>query len=118
VNKLVIMGRLGQNPERKGGIVKMSVATDRYNGPDRPKSTDWHSVVVFGKTADFVMSACVKGTQVVVEGSVKYTTWEKQDGTKGYGVEIPADRVHLCGSSSTRPAEQVAVADLSDDMPF
>jgi single-strand DNA-binding protein len=119
MNKVIIMGRLGQNPERKGGIVKMSLATDRYNGPDKPKSTDWHNVVLFGKTGDLAVSSLAKGDKVLIEGSIRYTQWDKPDGTKGYGVEIVGDRMHFCANRSDSAAPTASTTTASDnDMPF
>ena len=91
MNKAILIGRLGQDPEirqtNNGNVVNMSVATsDKKDGQE---ITEWHSVVCFGKTADNVAKYPKKGQQVGIEGKIQTRSWEK-DGEKKYKTEIVA----------------------------
>lgn len=112
MNVLVIVGRLGRDPERveinsDKTLARMSVATDRYSG-----ETDWHQVKVWGQSADFVLQYAKKGALVSVEGRVEYSTSEK-DGVKRYYTDVVANRVKLLAGGD-EPEE----ADENDDLPF
>jgi single-strand DNA-binding protein len=106
INSVLIVGRLGADPEVRNSqsgktITKFRVATDRYNGPDREKTTDWHSIVVFGRSADNCARYLGKGSIVGVQGSIKYNSFTKQDGSLGYSTDIIADRVDFIGPPSS-----------------
>ena len=100
VNKAIIVGRLGQKPELKytpsqTAVTNITVATtDTYNGEDK---TEWHRIVVFGKTAEFVANYLDKGSIVYVEGRLQTRSWEDRDGVKKYTTEIVADTVTPLG---------------------
>ena len=98
VNQAIIIGRLGQDPEVKflpngDAICNLSVATskrwkDKGTGEKREK-TEWHRVVLYGKTAEFAGQWAKKGSQVYVRGELETREWEK-DGIKRYTTEIKA----------------------------
>lgn len=93
VNRATILGRIGKDPEtRQGGnttILKFTVATsEKYKDKEE---TEWHDVVLFGKTAEN-LSFLGKGMMVYVEGRIKTDTWEK-DGVKHYRKQIIGDRI-------------------------
>jgi single-strand DNA-binding protein len=109
LNKAFIMGRAGKDPEVRYSqsglaILKVSIATTtRGKGRegDEPKEeTQWHSVTAFGKTAEFAAERLKKGSQVFVEGQIRYRSWDKEDGTKGYATEIAASRIEVLGEKS------------------
>lgn len=81
VASVVIVGRVGRDPERKGEAspAKFSVATDRKVKGE--KITDWHDVIVFGKQADFVMAYITKGREVAITGRLTVESWEARDGS-------------------------------------
>jgi single-strand DNA-binding protein len=81
VAQVVIVGRVGRDPERKGehSPAKFSVATDRKVKGE--KITDWHDVIAFGKQADFVMQYISKGREVAVTGRLTVESWEAKDGS-------------------------------------
>lgn len=112
VNSVVLVGRLGQDPERieiQGDktLARMSVATDRFKD-----GTDWHRVKAWGQSADFVLRYAKKGGLVAIEGRIEYSTSEK-DGVTRYFTDVVAHRVTLLagGNEADEP-------DARSDLPF
>jgi single-strand DNA-binding protein len=110
VNKVILIGNLGKDPEiryTQGGepIANFSLATsERWTDKSGQKQerTEWHRVEVFGKTAQVVRDYCSKGKQVYLEGSIKYDEWTDKDGNKRNTTKIrvsgPGSRLVLLGS--------------------
>lgn len=105
VNKVIIVGRLGADPEVKtvsGGntVARLSVATSE-NWTDRDgnkqERTEWHRVVVWGKLADLCGKYLSKGRQVYLEGRLQTRSWEDQQGQKKYTTEVVANTVQFLG---------------------
>jgi single-strand DNA-binding protein len=100
LNKAIIIGNLGRDPESKTTgsgmtITNFSVATsDKHKGEER---TEWHRVVAFGKTAEICAQYLRKGSQVCVEGKIQTRDWEGKDGQKRYTTEIIAQNVQFIG---------------------
>jgi single-strand DNA-binding protein len=108
VNKVIIVGRLGGDPEVRytpGGqaVAKLSVATsenwvDKQN--QKQERTEWHRVVVWGKMAEICGQHLSKGRQVYVEGRLQTRSWDdKTSGQKKYSTEIVASTVQFLGSA-------------------
>lgn len=100
MNKVQIVGRLTKDPELKyapGGMAigNFTVAINRKVGKDKPKETDFIPVVVFGKTAEFVVNNSAKGKLIGVVGNIKTSTFDKKDGTRGYKTEVYAEDVEI-----------------------
>lgn len=92
VNKVVLIGNLGANPEPMEGkeLCKMRLATSyTHNGEEQ---TEWHRITVFGKQADACAKYLAKGSKVYVEGRLKTSQYEK-NGEKRYSTEIVATNV-------------------------
>jgi single-strand DNA-binding protein len=111
INKVILVGRLGRDPEERTTVngtrmSNFSVATDNYNGSNGEKTTEWHRVVVFGKTAEQCNQYLRKGRLVCVEGSLKTRTWEKSPGDKQYFTDVVASRVTFLGSGDGSAASQ------------
>ena len=106
VNKVILVGRLGKDPELSylpsgQSVAKFSLATDRsYKDKtgELKKETDWHNIVAWGKTGEICAKYLVKGRQVYVEGRIQNRTWEARDGKKRYNTDIVAENVVLLGS--------------------
>ncbi len=124
VNRVILLGHLGKDAELSytpGGqaICKFSLATDRAwkdkNG-ELQKETEWHNIVLWGKTAESVHTYLTKGRQIYLEGRIKSRTWEGKDGAKHYATDIVAEQVVLVGgrgageegAPSARPASTQA----------
>ena len=102
VNKVILIGRLGRDPEARKtnsgmSVAELRIATSRGRGDD--EQTDWHTVVCFDKTADVVTKYLAKGRQVYVEGRLQHDSWEdKETGQKKYKTSIIANSVQFLGS--------------------
>ena len=128
VNKVIILGRLGQDPKvhdfdtwKKTSI---SVATsdswiDKKTG-DLTKKTEWHNISFTGPLADVAEKYLHKGSQVYVEGSLKTRQYEK-DGIKKYATEIAARTLQMLGSKESNKNENQNSYDenpFDQDIPF
>ncbi len=114
INNVVLVGRLGTEPEltytQSGtAITKFRLAVNRPPRADsQQEETDWLDVVAFGRTAETCAQYLDKGALVGIEGRVQSRTWERQDGSRGYAVEINAFRVQFLESRRDREARQAA----------
>lgn len=132
MNRVTLFGRLGKDPELKQAgtmpVLKFSLATSerKKQGEQWIDHTEWHSVVLFGKRAEAMARLLSKGSQLVVEGSLRTSSWEK-DGQKRYKTEIAASDVHLVKGErreqpQATPLTTQAEPDFSvfdnDDIPF
>lgn len=106
INKVIIVGRLGTDPELKHtqsqqAVARLSVATSE-NWTDKQgqkqERTEWHRVVVWGKLAELCGKYLSKGRQVYVEGRLQTRSWEDQQGQKKYSTEIVASTVQFLGA--------------------
>jgi len=125
LNKVIIIGRLGRDPEEKmtgGGtrVSSFSMATDRYrnmNGEgSSEKITDWHRIVAYGKTAEHCNNHLRKGRLACIEGSLQTRTWENPPGTKHYTTEVVAVRVTFLDSKGQNGRPDEAEANGTDDL--
>ena len=105
INKVILIGTLGFDPDHRMTPGGQAVATMRLvtnetymdrNSGQRKESSEWHRVVVWGKTADLVKQYLHKGRQVYIEGKLKSHEWEK-DGQKRTTTEVVAQRVVFLG---------------------
>ena len=148
VNKVIIVGNLGKDPEVRfmpngGAVANITVATsdtwkDKQTG-ERRESTEWHRVVFFNRLAEIAGEYLKKGSQVYIEGRIRTNKWQGQDGQDRYTTEILANEMHMLGSRSGgtasfsssqpesaqgQPAEQISAPpaasydDFDDDIPF
>lgn len=111
VNKVIILGRLGQDPELKytpsgSAVCNFSVATseswnDKNTGQKQEK-TEWHRIVVWGKLAELCNQYLKQGRQAYIEGSLQTRSWETDSGEKRYTTEIKATTVQFIGGNSDR----------------
>lgn len=128
VNKATILGNLGADPETRHtqagtAITNMRVATS-YRPKDGDEQTEWHSVVLFGRTAELASEYLRKGSKVYVEGRIQTRSWETDGGEKKYRTEIVGNDVQFLGGDN-RPANNpkqapasTGPADYDDDIPF
>lgn len=108
INKVIIVGRLGADPETKTvgqgqTVTRLNVATsENWTGKDGQKQekTEWHRITVWGKLAEICGKHLSKGRQVYVEGRLQTRQWEDQQGQKRYATEIVANTVQFLGSSN------------------
>lgn len=105
VNKVILIGNLGRDPEmrytRDGtAVANLNLATsDSWNDAQgqRQERTEWHRVVAFGKLAEIAKEYLSKGRQIYIEGRLQTRSWEDKEGNKRYTTEIKADQMVMLG---------------------
>jgi len=105
VNKVILVGNLGANPEMRftqGGqaVANLRLATsERWTDKSGQKqeTTEWHRVVVFGKQAEIVGQYLTKGRQVYIEGRLQTRQWQDQQGQKRFTTEVVAQNMRFVG---------------------
>lgn len=109
LNKVMLIGRLGADPEIRympsgGAVTTLSLATsrrwkDRQTG-ERREETEWHRVVMFNRLAEIAGEYLKKGSQAYIEGHIRTRKWQAQDGQDRYTTEIVADSMNMLDSRS------------------
>ena len=144
VNKAIIVGTLGQDPEIRytangSAVANISVATneswtDKATG-EAQERTEWHRIVMFGKLAEIAQQYLKKGSQAYFEGRIQTRKWQDQSGNDRYSTEIVANEMQMLGGrgsggggapmesgdqsqSKPAPAETAPMDDGFDDIPF
>lgn len=109
LNKAMIIGRLGSNPEVKtistgNTVANFSIATSEnwLKDGEKQERTEWHRIVVWGKMADICGKYLSKGSSVYVEGRIQTRAWEDKDGQKRYTTEINAQRVQFLDTKKSQ----------------
>ncbi len=145
LNKVILIGNLGADPEMRytpsgRAVVNFRMATTRHwntQDGERREETEWHRIVAFSKLAEICGQYLKKGAPVYVEGRLQTRSWEDQSGTKRYTTEIVANEMQMLGSrqqsevasdvtqpagdvGNTAPAELPSPPDVDadDDLPF
>lgn len=142
VNKVILVGRLGQDPEvrfTQGGtaVANLRIATDetwKDQSGERQQRTEWHTVVLWRRLAEICGQYLSKGRLVYIEGKLQTRSWQDREGNKRYSTEVQADNMVMLGGRSEEghaapaahpaAAAQPAAAAASDsgasddDIPF
>ncbi|MCI5061396.1 single-stranded DNA-binding protein [Algiphilus sp.] len=106
INKVILVGNLGQDPEVRytangTAVANLRIATteswrDKQSGEQR-ENTEWHTVVLFGKTAEIASQYLKKGRQVFIEGKLQTRKWQDKSGNDRYSTEIVANDMQMLG---------------------
>lgn len=109
VNKVILVGNLGKDPDSRysasgDAICTLSIATseqwkDKATG-DKKEATEWHRVTTFGKLAEICGQYLKKGSQIYIEGSLRTNKWKDKDGQDRYTTEIRADTMKMLGGNT------------------
>ncbi len=130
LNKVLIIGKLGRNPEMRytpsgRPVTSFSVATNRSwvnTDGERREDTEWFNVVAWGNLAEICKQYLTKGQQVYVEGRLQTRGWEDQDGKKHYRTELVANEMIMLGerrgAETTAKGQGSAAASESSEFPF
>lgn len=115
VNKVIIMGNLGQDPETRylpsgEAVCNISVATsekwkDKQTGQPQER-TEWHKIVFFGKKAEVIAQYFHKGSKIYVEGSLQTRKWQDQAGNDRYSTDIKASTFEFVDSNPQQGGQQ------------
>jgi len=147
VNKVILIGNLGADPETRflpsgDAVANIRIATTenwKDKSGEKQEHTEWHRVSFFGKLAEIAGEYLKKGSQIYVEGSLRTRKYQDKDGTEKYATDIRGDVMQMLGSrqgggmGAPAPREQVSsgmgggkpapakrggIDDLDDDIPF
>ena len=144
INKVILVGNLGADPETKYGpsgdaITNLRIATSESwtdkNTGQKQERTEWHRVVIFKKLAEIAAEYLRKGSQVYIEGSLRTRKWQDKEGRDQYTTEIVASEMQMLGGKGggdaparerqeeRKPAAAAPAAggfddNLDDDIPF
>ncbi|MEW6016332.1 MAG: single-stranded DNA-binding protein [Candidatus Zixiibacteriota bacterium] len=138
VNKVILIGNLGKDPDLRYTPAGQPVATfslatsEKWRDKDgvMQDRTEWHNIVVWGKPAEMAKEYLSKGRQVYVEGRIQTRNWDDKEGNKRYTTEIVAQRIQFLGSKGSAEKEGMTtgasagappVNDIGaedDDLPF
>ncbi len=132
VNKVILIGRLGKDPEVKytpsgAPVAKFTLATDEVfkdRAGEQQRRTEWHTIVAWNKLAEICGQYLTKGKQVYVEGSIRSRQWEDQAGNKRTAYEIVARDMRMLGSkadseryAASASAGAVPTRSMAEDVP-
>jgi single-strand DNA-binding protein len=131
VNKIVLVGHLGADPESRFTPSGVAVSTFNMATNESWKNkegeyedrTEWHRIVLYGKAAETASEYMKKGQLAYVEGRIRTRSWEDKDGMTRYTTEVLGDRFTMLGrksenKSTAAPAEAGAGGGDDDDLPF
>ena len=126
VNKVILVGNLGQKPEMRytatqSAVANLSIATteswkDKESGEMRDK-TEWHRVVYFGKLAEIVEKYLDKGSSVYVEGKLQTRKWQDKNGADRWTTEIVGSELTMLGSRSSSSNSSMASDQSESPLP-
>lgn len=139
VNKAIILGRLGRDPEARylpdgTCVANLSVATS-YKPQNGDEVVEWHRCVAWDRLGEIISEYAKKGDLIYIEGRLQTRKWTDKDGNEKYTTEIVAERVQLIGrtqrgeGNASEPRELAAkqksqssadggIAEMDDDIPF
>ncbi len=135
VNKVIVIGNLGNDPETKvmpsgGSVTNITVATseswkDKQSGEPKER-TEWHRVTFYNRLAEIAGEYLKKGSKVYVEGSLRTRKWQDQSGQDRYTTEVIASEMQMLDSKSGKDSgggrkadiNRALVDDFDDDIPF
>ena len=140
VNKVILVGHLGKDPEIRSfsngdQVANVSLATtdkwkDKQTGEPK-EATEWHNLVFIGRQAEIAGQYLKKGSQIYVEGSIRTRKWQDKEGNDRYTTEVRVSNMQMLGGrtggeQSARPAQRPSPQqangggfdDMQDDIPF
>tara|TARA_B100002052_G_scaffold264911_1_gene261093 strand:- start:1173 stop:1610 length:438 start_codon:yes stop_codon:yes gene_type:complete len=125
VNKVILVGNLGQKPEMRytatqTAVANLSIATteswkDKESGENRDK-TEWHRVVFFGNLAEIAEKYLDKGSSVYIEGKIQTRKWQDKEGKDRWTTEVLGNQLTMLGSRNS--SEPIDDTSNSSDTPF
>ena len=128
VNKVVLVGHLGGDPETRftpsgAAVANFNLATNeswRDSNGELQDKTEWHRCVMFGKSAEMSGELLKKGQLVYLEGKLQTRNWEDKDGVKRYTTEVVCDLFTMLGRKMDNGSGQAkpVADDDEDDLPF
>ena len=133
VNKVILVGRLGGDPEvretAKGVVANYSIATNEYwtdTKGDKVEKTEWHNIVCWGKQAELSRDYLKKGSNLFCEGKLQTSSWETPEGEKKYKTEVVVFNIQFLDKKEESTMSSIyeyapkpeAKPAVQDDIPF
>jgi single-strand DNA-binding protein len=126
VNKVILIGNLGADPEVRytpsgSAVANFRIATSEQwtdKAGEKQERTEWHRIVAWGRTGEICGEYLHKGKQVYVEGRLQTRAWEDRDGNKRYTTEVVAQTVKMLGSPGREPSTSSYEAPSAQEEPF
>ena len=127
VNKAILIGNLGKDPELKyttsgKAVCNFSLATSerwKDKSDEKQEKTTWHNIVAWGKQAEIIKEFLTKGNQVYIEGRIENRSYDDKDGNKKYISEVVVQSLQFVGGKATTPTTKNKEAQPpDDDLPF
>ena len=138
VNKVILVGRVGKDPEVRympngDAAAKFSLATSekwKDKSGEQQERTEWHNIVVFRRLAEVVGEYVTKGGLLYVEGKLQTRKWQDKEGGDRYSTEVLADKIDFlstkggverqssAGSAEPKPSSEPGYDGFDDDIPF
>jgi single-strand DNA-binding protein len=123
VNKAILIGRLGKDPDLQytpsgTAVAKFTLATnERWTGQDGQSNerTVWHNIVAWGKQAEIIKEHLSKGRQVYIEGRIDNRTYDDKEGNRRYISEIVVQNFRFLGSRGDAPGEPAPAAETPSE---
>lgn len=123
VNLVVLLGRLGNDPEVKtlangNSVASFSLATGEVwvdKDGQKKEKTEWHKIVVWGKLAEVVGKYLKKGSEAHIQGKLATRSWEDKDGQKKYMTEIIANQIQFVGNNKNSNRQEQAHVESEED---
>lgn len=113
MNVTFLLGRLGADPETKTlgdtSITTFSVATSKTwtdKSGEKQEKTEWHNCKAWGKQGEVIAKYFTKGKPIQVMGEIEYRTWDKEDGSKGYGTDIKVNSFEFVPSTKDQESKR------------
>ncbi|MBF0104162.1 MAG: single-stranded DNA-binding protein [Deltaproteobacteria bacterium] len=126
VNKVILIGNLGKDPEIRytasgSAVANFNIATterwkDKQTG-NLEEKTEWHRIVVWGKLAELCKEYLAKGRAVYIEGRLQTRQWDDKDGNKRYTTEVNAQIVQFLDKRGSAPAADISQSDGAASAP-
>jgi len=123
VNKVILIGRLGKDPDMRytpsgTAVANFSLATNssfKDSDGNWQDKTEWHNIVTFGRTAEIAGEYLKKGKLVYIDGRLQTSSWEDQNGQKRYKTEVVASELQLIGSRGDGESSSDTSANNTED---
>jgi len=113
INKVILVGRLGADPEKKQTqtgqtVTRLNLATSESwvnREGERQEKTEWHRIVIWGKLAETCAQHLTKGRQVYIEGRLQTRSWETEKGEKRFSTEVVANQVLFLATGAPKSTD-------------
>jgi len=120
LNKVLLIGRLGQDPELRTtpaghSVVSTSLATTEYfkdQGGQKQERTEWHRLVLWNRQAELIAEFCRKGSLLFVEGSLQTREWQDKDGNRRFTTEIVVRNLQFLDSQGSKAGKNAGAAEV------